>query len=74
MTENDGLDVIVAASGGAVAAPGVAGGAPAVLFHQTAVGTWEVETGAGCSGPWSSSPVATNQSDPVGIARRRRPV
>ena len=39
MTENDGLDVIVAASGGAVSAPGVAAtGAPAVLFHQTAVG------------------------------------
>jgi SpoIID/LytB domain protein len=66
MTENDGLDVIVAASGGAVAAPGVGtGGATAVLFHQTAVGEWEVETGGGCGGPWSSSPVATNQSDPV---------
>ena len=46
MTENDGLDVIVAASGGAVAAPGVGtSGAPAVLFHQTAAGEWEVETG-----------------------------
>ena len=65
MTENDGLDVIVAASGGAVSAPGVGtSGAPAVLFHQTAVGQWEVETGAGCSGPWTAT-VATNQSDPV---------
>jgi hypothetical protein len=66
MTENDGLDVIVAASGtgATVSAPGVPSGAAAVLFHQTAVGQWEVETGAGCSGPWSN-PVATNQDDPV---------
>jgi SpoIID/LytB domain protein len=65
MTENDGLDVIVAASGGAVSAPGVAAtGVPAVLFHQTAVGQWEVETGAGCSGPWTDT-VATNQDDPT---------
>jgi SpoIID/LytB domain protein len=66
MTENDGLDVIVQASGdgATVSAPGVPGGAAAVLFHQTAVGQWEVEIGAGCSGPWSN-PVATNQNDPV---------
>ena len=63
MTENDGLDVIVAASGAgaAVSAPGVAGAA-AVRFHQTA-GTWEVDTGPGCSGPWA--PASTNQINPT---------
>jgi SpoIID/LytB domain protein len=63
MTENDGLDVIVAASGGQVSAPGVPGGAAtAVRFHQTA-GTWEVDTGPGCGGPWAD--VAMSQTNPV---------
>ncbi len=63
MTENDGLDVIVAASGGQVSAPGVPGGAAAaVRFHQSA-GTWEVDSGPGCSGPWAA--VATSQTNPV---------
>ena len=61
MTENDGLDVIVAASGGSVSAPGVPGAA-AVRFHQTA-GTWEVDTGPGCAGPWSQ--VSANQTTPT---------
>jgi peptidoglycan hydrolase-like amidase len=63
MTENDGLDVIVAASGSGavVSAPGVAGAA-AVRFHQTA-GTWEVDTGPGCSGPWTA--VSTDQTNPT---------
>jgi hypothetical protein len=61
MTENDGLDVIVAASGGSVSAPGVPGAA-AVRFHQTA-GTWEIDTGPGCAGPWA--PVSTNQTTPT---------
>jgi peptidoglycan hydrolase-like amidase len=65
MTENDGLDVIVAASGGQVSAPGVSIPAAAVRFHQTA-GTWEVDTGAGCAGPWS--PVAANQITPTATA------
>ena len=61
MTENDGLDVIVAASGGSVSAAGVPSAA-AVRFHQTG-GTWEVDTGPGCAGPWS--PVLTNQTTPT---------
>ncbi len=61
MTENDGLDVIVAASGGGVSAPGVPSAA-AVRFHQTA-GTWEVDSGPGCAGPWSG--VAANQTAPT---------
>ena len=61
MTENDGLDVIVAASGGGVSAPGVPGAA-AVRFHQTA-GTWEIDTGPGCAGPWSQ--VSANQTSPT---------
>ena len=61
MTENDGLDAIVAASGGGVSAPGVASAA-AVRFHQTA-GTWEVDTGPGCSGPWTE--VLANQTTPT---------
>ena len=61
MTENDGLDVIVAASGGSVAAPGVSGAA-AVRFHQTA-GTWEVDTGPGCAGPWTQA--SANQTTPT---------
>ena len=65
MTENDGLDVIVAASGAGatVSAPGVPG-APAVRFQQSGTGTWNVESGSGCGGPWSA-PVATNQTNPV---------
>ena len=62
MTENDGLDVIVAGSGGQVSAPG-APSAAAVRFQQTA-GSWAVETGPGCAGPWSS-PVLTNQTTPT---------
>ncbi len=61
MTENDGLDVIVTGSGGSVSAPGVPSAA-AVRFHQTA-GTWEVDTGPGCEGPWSQ--VSTNQTAPT---------
>ena len=61
MTENDGLDVIVAASGGSVSAPGVPSAA-AVRFHQTA-GTWEVDTGPGCGGPWNQ--VSANQTTPT---------
>ncbi len=60
MTENDGLDVIVQSSGG-VSAPGVSS-APAVRFHQTA-GTWEVDTGPGCAGPWTQ--VSANQTTPT---------
>ena len=52
MTENNGLDVIVASSGG-VSAPGVPS-APAVLF-QPAAGTWTVYTGPGCAGPWTEA-------------------
>jgi SpoIID/LytB domain protein len=65
MTENDGLDVIVAASGAGatVSAPGVSG-APAVRFQQSGSGTWNIETGGGCGGPWSA-PVLTNQANPV---------
>ena len=62
MTENNGLDVIVAGSGGSVSAPGVSGAA-AVRFQQTG-GTWAVETGPACAGPWSA-PVLTNQTTPT---------
>ncbi len=61
MTENDGLDVIVQAAGGGVSAPGVPDAA-AVRFHQTA-GSWEVDTGPGCAGPWT--PVSANQTAPT---------
>ena len=64
MTENDGLDVIVAGSGGGVSAPGVPGAA-AVRFHQTG-GTWEIDTGPGCAGPWSQ--VSANQTTPTASA------
>ena len=60
MTENDGLDVIVYSPGG-VSAPGVAGSS-AVRFQQTG-GTWAVDTGPGCSGPWTQ--VLANQATPV---------
>jgi peptidoglycan hydrolase-like amidase len=60
MTENDGLDVIVTGSSG-VSAPGVPN-APAVRFQQTS-GTWAVDTGAGCAGPWT--PVSANQTTPT---------
>ncbi|HWF15200.1 MAG TPA: SpoIID/LytB domain-containing protein [Acidimicrobiales bacterium] len=61
MTENDGNDVIVAAAGGAVSAPGVPS-APAVLF-QPIGGSWNVYTGAGCTGPWTE--VLANQTTPT---------
>ncbi len=63
MTENDGLDVIVQASGGSVSAPGVASAA-AVRFQQSGTGTWNVETGGGCGGPWGA-PVVTDQTTPT---------
>ena len=61
MTENDGLDLVVQAAGGGVSAPGVPNAA-AVRFHQTA-GTWEVDTGPGCAGPWTQ--VSANQTAPT---------
>jgi SpoIID/LytB domain protein len=61
MTENNGLDVIVAGSGGSVSAPGVSSAA-AVRFQQTA-GSWAVDTGPGCAGPWT--PVLANQTTPT---------
>ena len=60
MTENDGLDVIVQSTGG-VSAPGVAN-SPAIRFRQTA-GTWAVDTGPGCGGPWTQ--VGSNQTTPT---------
>lgn len=60
MTENDGLDVIVQSLGG-VSAPGVTDSG-AVRFHQTG-GTWEVDTGPGCAGPWT--PTLSSQTTPV---------
>jgi len=51
MTENNTLDVIVTSPGG-VWAPGVAN-APAVRFQKAAGGTWNVDTGTGCAGPWT---------------------
>jgi SpoIID/LytB domain protein len=60
MEENAGLDVIVNSTAG-VSAPGVPS-ATAVRFHQTG-SSWEVDSGAGCSGPWST--VLTNQTTPT---------
>ncbi len=60
MTENDGLDVIVASSSG-VSAPGVSS-ASAVRFQQTS-GTWAVDTGPGCAGPWTQ--VGADQTTPT---------
>jgi SpoIID/LytB domain protein len=61
MTENSGLDVIVAGSSGGVSAPGVSDAA-AVRFQQTG-GSWAVDTGPGCAGPWTQ--VLANQANPV---------
>jgi peptidoglycan hydrolase-like amidase len=68
MTENDGLDVIVAGSGGGVSGPGVSN-APAVRFQQSGAGTWNVDTGPGCAGPWtqvSANQGGTPTASPVG--------
>ncbi|HEY1733672.1 MAG TPA: SpoIID/LytB domain-containing protein, partial [Acidimicrobiales bacterium] len=62
MTENNTLDVIVASPGG-VSAPGVAN-AKAVRFQKAAGGTWNVDTGTGCAGPWST-PMLTGQKNPT---------
>ncbi len=60
MQENAGNDVIAESLGG-VAAPGVPD-SPAVLFQPTG-GSWNVDTGPGCAGPWT--PVLTNQTTPT---------
>jgi SpoIID/LytB domain protein len=62
MTENDGLDVIVAGSGGGVSAPGVPE-ATAVRFQQSGTGSWNVDTGPGCAGPWTQ--ILANQTTPT---------
>jgi SpoIID/LytB domain protein len=62
MTENDGLNVIAAGSGGTVSAPGAAG-VGAVLFQPAGNGLWTVFDGPGCSGPWTQ--VALNQTNPT---------
>ena len=61
MTENDGLDVIVAASAAACPCPACASAA-AVRFHQTG-GTWEVDTGRGVRA--LDRPVPSNQTTPT---------
>ena len=58
MQENDGLDVIVQGDNGGVAAPGVSSAA-AVRFQQSGSGTWNIDTGPGCAGPWTQ--VSANQ-------------
>ena len=64
MTENDGLDLIAAASGtGATVSAPSASGVPAVLFQPAGAGVWNVFTGPGCAGPWTQ--VASNQTDPT---------
>ena len=71
MTENDGLDVIVAASGGRrCPRPGVANARRRPLPPDRA-GTWNVDTGPGCAGP-VDRPVLTNQTNSHGLAHRRR--
>ena len=62
MQENDGLDIIVQGFGGGVSAPGVSN-AQAVRFEQSGGGTWNVDTGAGCGGPWAQ--VSANQGGPL---------
>ena len=59
MQENNGLDIIVQGFGGGVTAPGVSS-APAIRFQQSGSGSWNVDTGAGCGGPWTQ--VSANQS------------
>jgi SpoIID/LytB domain protein len=65
MQENDGLDIIVQGSGGGVSAPGVPN-AQAIRFQQSGGGTWNVDTGAGCGGPWTQ--VSANHGGPVTAA------
>jgi len=64
MTENDGLNLIAAASGvgATVSAPGAAG-VGAVLFQPAGNGLWTVFDGPGCAGPWTQ--VAVNQTNPT---------
>ena len=62
MTENDGLDVIVAASLGRRVGAGRARLARRAVPARRA-GTWDVDTGPGCAGPWT--PVPTNQTTPT---------
>jgi SpoIID/LytB domain protein len=62
MQENDGLDVIVQGFGGGVTGPGVSSAA-AIRFQQSGSGSWNVDTGAGCGGPWTQ--VSANQSGPL---------
>ena len=62
MQENDGLDVIVTGFGGGVSAPGVSN-ATAIRFQQTGGGTWNIDTGTSCGGPWTQ--VSANQSGPL---------
>ena len=69
MTENNGLDVIVASVGAACRRPGVAD-SPAVRVPARPAGTWDVDTGPGCGGPWT--PVLANQTHAHGLAGRRR--
>ena len=68
MQENDGLDVIVAGYHGGVSAPGV-GDAAAVRFQQSGSGTWNIDVGVGCAGPWtlvSGNQGGTPTASPVG--------
>jgi peptidoglycan hydrolase-like amidase len=62
MQENDGLDVIVQGFGGGVSAPGVSN-APAIRFQQSLSGTWNVDIGGSCGGPWTQA--SANQSGPI---------
>ena len=71
LTENDGNTVIVT-SGSAFTVSGAApsvgvGPGQAVLMNPVGNGRWDVYVGAGCAGPWPSSPTRSGVADPTAI-------
>ncbi len=58
MTENNGDDIIATSPSG-MTLPG-GGSAPAVLLQPSSNGKWNVDTGPGCAGPWTTKLTVAN--------------
>ncbi|HMD46638.1 MAG TPA: SpoIID/LytB domain-containing protein [Acidimicrobiales bacterium] len=70
LTENNGLNPIVAGNGANVNVPGTATSAPAVLMTPGNPGTWNISMGPTCGGPWTpaSSNVPSAQTTTANVS------
>ncbi len=67
ISQNDGNDVVVASSAAFSAAGVTIPAGRSVKLEPGGSGKWNLYTGQGCDGPWSSTPVKTGLSNPEAV-------